>query len=124
MNRLKQIRKENNETQVDLSKFLNMEQSTISNWENDRTEIDQDNLNRIAKHYNVSLDYLIGENAKPKIYGTVLTELESDVVKELRRMSKNNKQTLARIIFSFTENDYLINKYREYSELYEIAANS
>ena len=41
MNNLKAIRLQNNITQVELAKIVNVKQNTISNWESGRTEIDQ-----------------------------------------------------------------------------------
>lgn len=60
MNKIKQLRLDNNLLQSDLADILNVGQGTISNWENGRTEPDQESLKLIAQHFNVSLDYLLG----------------------------------------------------------------
>ena len=59
----------------------------------------------------------------PKPSGVVLSEFESDVVGELRRLSKIDKQNLARIIFSYTQNYALVEKYKTYNSAFETAAN-
>lgn len=60
MNKIKQLRLDNNLLQSDLADILNVGQGTISNWENGKTEPDQESLKLIAQHFNVSLDYLLG----------------------------------------------------------------
>lgn len=57
---LKELRKNRNMTQADLSKSLNISASSIGMWEQGRREPDLDNLNRIADFFNVSTDYLLG----------------------------------------------------------------
>lgn len=57
MIRLKQLRKEQKVTQIELAQMLNVKQTTISNWENEITEIDQQSLFTLADYFNVSVDY-------------------------------------------------------------------
>lgn len=61
MNNLKKIRKELNLTQAELSKKFNISQQTVSNWENNITEIDQENLRNFSDYFKVSIDYLLGQ---------------------------------------------------------------
>lgn len=62
MIRLKQLRKEQKVTQIELAQMLNVKQTTISNWENEITEIDQQSLFTLADYFNVSVDYLLGRD--------------------------------------------------------------
>ena len=62
MIRLKQLRKEQKVTQIELAQMLNVKQTTISNWENEITEIDQQSLFTLADYFNVSVDYLMGRD--------------------------------------------------------------
>jgi transcriptional regulator with XRE-family HTH domain len=54
------LRKEAQETQRQLAKFLGITQSAINKWESDKNQPDIQFLNMIADHYNVSVDYLTG----------------------------------------------------------------
>lgn len=65
--RLKQLRKEQQITQVKLSLDLNMSQNTISRYENGIRNADYNTLIQLADYFNVSLDYLLGRTDNPKI---------------------------------------------------------
>lgn len=47
-----------------LASDLNVGKSTLSNWENDRRTPDTDMLIKISKYFNVSVDYLLGNDNK------------------------------------------------------------
>ena len=48
--------KENLETQYALAKAINVEQSTVANWLNDRNKPRLEYIGRLAKHYGCSVD--------------------------------------------------------------------
>ncbi len=58
--RLKELRLEENLTRAQLSIALNVNDSTISRWENGKIIPGIDDLYNIAVFFNVSADYLIG----------------------------------------------------------------
>ena len=58
--RLKQLRNQNKLTKQEMSKRLNMEQSTYSRYENGITIATIDIILRIAKEFKVSIDWLLG----------------------------------------------------------------
>lgn len=60
MFKLRELRKANRLTQQQLAKYLNVTQATLSGWENEKFEIDNTNLLKCAKYFNVSVDYLLG----------------------------------------------------------------
>lgn len=60
MNRVKELRKLNNISQQKLASMLNVHQTAISQWETGRTSPDIQTANILAKLFNVSLDYLLG----------------------------------------------------------------
>lgn len=62
MNNLKKLRKEHNLLQKDLSGILNVAQNTYSGWENEKFEIDNINLFKLADFFEVSIDYLLGRD--------------------------------------------------------------
>ena len=57
---LKELRHEKNETRKELAEILNVSVRTISYWELGKRECGFDMLIMIAKHFNVSIDYLLG----------------------------------------------------------------
>lgn len=57
---LKQIRKARNLRQADLAQALSLSQTTIANYEQGIRFPDEDVLNRLADHLNVSTDQLLG----------------------------------------------------------------
>ena len=58
--RLKELRKSRNISQLKLALDLNMNQNTISRYENLEREADYETLVRFADDFDVSLDYLLG----------------------------------------------------------------
>lgn len=65
--RLKQLRKQYSITQEDLGKFLGLNgKSTISNYENGRSTPDINLLIKIARYFDVTVDYLIGNSDSKK----------------------------------------------------------
>ncbi len=59
-NRLKELRIEKSYSQSKLAKLLNVDQRTISNWENAVREPDFDMLIKITLLFDTSTDYLLG----------------------------------------------------------------
>jgi len=59
--RLKKLRLENNITQDDVAKSVNISRSNINNIENNANYPSVDLLSKLASFYNVSLDYLLGK---------------------------------------------------------------
>lgn len=58
--RLKAFREEKNITQEQLAEAIGYGKSTVSFWENDLKVPSITVITKIAKHYNVSADYLLG----------------------------------------------------------------
>ena len=64
-NRLKNLRKLNDEMQCDLAEILHVDTSMISLWENGKNYPEVRKLIEIAEHYQVSTDYLLGLEKEP-----------------------------------------------------------
>lgn len=62
MLRLKQLRKEQKETQKQIADILGVTQATLSGWESGKYEIDNSSLVKLSRHFNVSTDYLLGNS--------------------------------------------------------------
>ena len=58
--RLKELRKQRKISQLRLATELNMNQKTISRYENMERQADYETLIRFADYFHVSLDYLLG----------------------------------------------------------------
>lgn len=57
---LKKLRTEKNITQEELSKILNVSRPTIGRYEINERFPDHENLIKLSKFFNVSIDYLLG----------------------------------------------------------------
>ena len=58
--RLKELRKKRNISQLKLAMDLDMNQNSISRYENMEREADYATLIKLADYFNVSIDYLLG----------------------------------------------------------------
>ncbi|ASJ54447.1 transcriptional regulator [Brevibacillus formosus] len=58
--RLKQARKEAKKTQDQVAKILGLDYSTISKYENNHSQPDNETLTKLADYFGVSVDYLLG----------------------------------------------------------------
>lgn len=63
--RLKELRLKNNITQVKLAMDINVNQNTVSRYENGEREAGYAELIRIADYFNVSIDYLLERTDNP-----------------------------------------------------------
>lgn len=59
-NRLRDLREDNDLTQNDIAKILNMSQTGYSKYETTENDIPTSVLIKLALHYNTSVDYLLG----------------------------------------------------------------
>jgi len=65
--RIKELRKEANETQEKLSKLLGVTKTQISDLENGKTTTTIEKLWILTDHFDVSMDYLTGRTENRKI---------------------------------------------------------
>lgn len=65
--RLKELRKARKLSQVRLAIDLNMNQNSISRYENGEREADYITLINFADYFDVSVDYLLGRTDNPKV---------------------------------------------------------
>lgn len=64
--RIAALRKERSMTQPMLAEKMNVSQSTVTSWENDRRGITNDDLVKLADMFGVTTDYILGKNNTPK----------------------------------------------------------
>ena len=58
--RLKELRLEKNMTQADVARMMNMSKMAVSHWEKGNSEPSIEQLKKLAKFFDVSIDYLVG----------------------------------------------------------------
>ena len=68
MNRLKEIREDNDLRQKDMAQLLNIDQSNYSKYELEKINISVDTLQKLADYYNTSIDYLLYRTDERKPY--------------------------------------------------------
>ena len=66
--RIKDLREAQNLTQEHLANYLNIHQSTYSNYESGRLNVPVVILEKLADFYGTSVDYLIGRTSEVKPY--------------------------------------------------------
>ncbi|EAF1397328.1 helix-turn-helix transcriptional regulator [Listeria monocytogenes] len=79
--RLKQLRKNNNKTQEDISKILGISRGAYSHIENGRNEPDMETIVKLANIFGVSTDYLLGRSNNGFI-DTIAAHIDSNVTEE------------------------------------------
>lgn len=86
MNRLKELRKQKGLKQKDLAGLIGISQSTLSEWESEKYQIDNDNLFKLADYFNVSVDYLLGRDSQSVNLDSHNTTIESDIQDKLNEV--------------------------------------
>jgi len=84
--RLTELRKDRKLTQDGLGKILSVSSTTVSGYENERNSPDDEKKVAIAKHFNISLDYLLGAiDEEIKLDRSNILVLPNDFPSELRK---------------------------------------
>lgn len=65
--RLKYLRQKRGISQLKLAMDLNMNQNSISRYENGQREADYETLIKFADYFNVSIDYLLNRTNNPEM---------------------------------------------------------
>ncbi len=90
MIKLFELRVEQNLSQREMAKKLNISQGTYNNWENGKTEPSISDLIEISKMFKVSVDYLIGNQEEE----VSVKEDESTLRKIYRAIQKLDQESL------------------------------
>ena len=64
--RLRDLREDNDFTQVYIASYLNIKQNTYSQYENESRQIPINALIKLANLYNTSVDYILGITDNPQ----------------------------------------------------------
>lgn len=68
MNRLKDLREDNDLYQKDIAKILNISQTGYSKYETETNDIPTSILIKLALFYETSIDYILGLTNEKKVY--------------------------------------------------------
>ena len=64
--RLRDLREDNDKSQIEIAELLGMKQTQYSRYERGERELPMHHFIALAKYYNVSIDYLAGLVDTPK----------------------------------------------------------
>ena len=81
--RLRELRTASGLSQVDLAEKLGVSKQSVSNWENDNIQPSIDMLLKISRTFNVSTDFLLGEDNHRYIEVTKLTKTQIHHVQQI-----------------------------------------
>ena len=85
--KLKKLREANNLSQQQLAEKLGMSPSGIGMWEQNRRQPDNETLKKIAQLFDVSTDYLLGNDIKPNDENKDLLEtISADLSNPINRV--------------------------------------
>lgn len=68
LHRIRDLREDHDYTQVILADYLHITQAAYSNYETGERAIPIEILIKLARFYNVSVDYILGETNNPNRY--------------------------------------------------------
>jgi transcriptional regulator with XRE-family HTH domain len=93
--RIKELRKENSLTQEELASKMELDNKMISFYENGKSVPSVDALIRMAKIFNVSVDYLLFEEAPKK---PLMQEGNKEIIELLSSVDKFSNEDIQSII--------------------------
>ena len=100
MIRLLELRNERGMSQRDMAKQLNISQGTYNNWENSNTQPSIEQLIELARFFEVSVDYLIGnaDDTGTVSSGRRLTRDEEGALLLYRGLSERNRGAIRNLM--------------------------
>lgn len=93
-NRLKVARKNKKLLQAEAAERVGIDDTTLSKYENNHSEPDNDTLRKLAELYDVSFDYLLGDRVKSETLETDLNDAEEELIQRIRKMSAEKRKLL------------------------------
>ncbi|MCI1965859.1 MAG: helix-turn-helix domain-containing protein [Oscillospiraceae bacterium] len=95
MNRLRELRREKGLTMKQLGNFFGLAESTISQYETGKRQPDNEALVKFANYFDVTIDYLLGNDANREQKKEPVTErdrLLEDNIKLFRKLPPEKKK--------------------------------
>lgn len=90
MNRVSELRKKAKLTQRKFGEIMQVSQQTISKYESKDANIPQDILKKMAKFFNVSIEYILEEDQQEK---SPIYNQREEMLKIYRGLNQYNKDT-------------------------------
>jgi repressor LexA len=122
MNKIKELRKSLNMSQIEFAKSLSVHQTAVSQWENGRTSPDIDIAKKISELYNVSLDYLL-DNDTNSTPASILQNTDPTWIPVLGRVAAGIPIEMIADIIDYEQIDEKLSSLGEYFAL-KIKGNS
>lgn len=97
---LKYLRESLGISKSDLAKKLNVNQSTISRWENDEMGINLSNAYDLAQYLNISLSDLVGINLK----NTEIPPDSNNLQNKINTLNEEQQKAIINIIDNMNKN--------------------
>ncbi len=101
--KLKQLRKNENLSQEDLTKILGVSQATYYRYEQSVTEIPSNVLIKLADYFHVSIDYIV-DRKNPNDLGYI-SEEQRIIFKKITSLSETNQIKVAGYVDSLVESE-------------------
>lgn len=101
--RLRMLRKQHHMTQADVAKVLNLHRTSYTNYETDGSRPDPVTLRVLAEMYEVTVDYLLGQDGEDadllqdNVTVVALSPEEKELVISFRRLTEKQRQSLLNI---------------------------
>ena len=89
-NRLRDLRRERDLTCKELAKFIEVSPQTINKWENEQIYPSMEKLKKLAKFFDVSTDYLLGNSDERNPY-QIEKDFEIETVNNSKKIELNNR---------------------------------
>lgn len=111
--KLKSLRNEKNLSQTDISKIIDIERGTYSQYESEYITIPIKHLNTLCNFFNVSFDYIFNLTNN-KEYANESKDIDLKLSSErLKKFRKENKLTQAKLASILNTDNSTISKYEQ-----------
>ena len=108
MLKIRELRHENNKTQVELAEYLGISRQVYANYENGINEPSLDTLSRLADFFECSVDYLLGReddfgNVTVQGSAPALTSQERELLDIFRALRPEHQAQISEYARYFSE---------------------
>ena len=99
---LKEKRKKMGLSQIEIAKFLGVDNSTYGKWELEKAEPNIENLIKLADYYHVTLDELVGRPTE-NVNLNALSENEAYLIRKILQMNDREIMRTKAFVMGLTE---------------------
>lgn len=93
--KLRSLRIENNLSQLELAKILNITNQSLSHYELDKRIPDLNMISKIADYFDISVDYLLGRVDQNEVYVSEnLTQYKHEDFTNIKNLSDENQKKI------------------------------